>query len=135
VDRFVNEHSDEVRRGSRFSQLSGEEREDIIRKARRLARHGACPSEISKRLSRTFDRSPETIRYTLRQYDEQHPENAVFPNASTPLSETRKREIYQRRRSLNAGASSLTSVRGRLETSGRVADAETRLPSKPPGTR
>jgi RNA polymerase sigma factor (sigma-70 family) len=96
VDRFVNEHSDEVRRGSRFSQLSGEEREDIIRKARRLARHGACPSEISKRLSRTFDRSPETIRYTLRQYDEQHPENAVFPNASTPLSETRKREIYQR---------------------------------------
>jgi RNA polymerase sigma factor (sigma-70 family) len=109
VDRFVNEHSDEVRRGSRFSQLSNEEREDIIRKARRLARYGACPSEISKRLSRTFDRSPETIRYTLRQYDEQHPENAVFPNASAPLSETRKREIYQR---YQRGASAETLAAG-----------------------
>jgi RNA polymerase sigma factor (sigma-70 family) len=117
VDRFVNEHSDEVRRGSRFSQLSSEEREDIIRKARRLARYGACPSEISKRLSRTFDRSPETIRYTLRQYDEQHPENAVFPNASTPLSETRRREIYQR---YQRGASAETLAAGFQRTRNSV---------------
>src|SRR5262245_46630064 len=67
VDRFVRDHKDEVRRGSRFSQLSDEEREEIVRKARRLARFGACPAEVSKRLSKTFDRSPETIRYTLRQ--------------------------------------------------------------------
>lgn len=96
VDRFVRDHKDEVRRGSRFSQLTEEEREEIIRKARRLARHGACPAEVSKRLSRSFDRSPETIRYTLRQYDEQHRENAVFPNTSLPLSPNKRKEIYQK---------------------------------------
>ncbi len=96
VDRFVRDHKDEVRRGSRFSQLSDDEREEIVRKARRLARYGACPSEVSKRLSKTFDRSPETVRYTLRQYDEQHPENAVFPHASLPLSDSKRREIYQK---------------------------------------
>jgi RNA polymerase primary sigma factor len=96
VDRFVRDHRDEVRRGSRFSQLSEEEREEIVRKARRLARHGACPAEVSKRLSKTFDRSPETIRYTLRQYDDQHRENAVFPNSSLPLSPSKRKEIFQK---------------------------------------
>jgi len=96
VDRFVRDHRDEVRRGSRFSQLSDDEREEIVRKARRLARHGACPAEVSKRLSKTFDRSAETIRYTLRQYDEQHRENAVFPNASSPLSAGKRRDIFQK---------------------------------------
>jgi RNA polymerase sigma factor (sigma-70 family) len=99
VDQFLRDHSDEVRRGSQFSQLTDAEREEIIRKARRLARHGACTAEISKRLSRAFDRSSETIRYTLRQYDQDHPENAVFPNASAPLSEANKRETYQRYKS------------------------------------
>jgi len=98
VERFVREHSDEISRGSRFSQLSEQEREEIIRKARRLARYGACPSEVSRRLSRMFDRAPETIRYTLKQYDEEHPENAVFPNATAPLSDNKKQEIYQRYR-------------------------------------
>jgi RNA polymerase sigma factor (sigma-70 family) len=116
VDRFVNDHQDEVRRGSRFSQLSGEEREDIIRKARRLARHGANPSEISKRLSRVFDRSPETIRYTLRQYDEQHPENAVFPSSAAPLSDVKKREILQRFQR-GASAESLAAAYQRTRTS------------------
>ena len=96
VDRFVRDHKDEVRRGSRFSQLSDDEREEMVRKARRLARYGACPSEVSKRLSKTFDRSPETVRYTLRQYDEQHPENAVFPHASMPLSDVKRREIFKK---------------------------------------
>jgi len=95
VSRFVHNHRDEVRRGSRFSQMNEGERQDIVRKARRLAQHGACSSEISRRLSKAFDRSPETIRYTLRQYDEQHPENAVFPKASAPLRTGTKREIYQ----------------------------------------
>jgi len=96
VDRFVRDHKDEVRRGSRFSQLSDDEREEIVRKARRLARYGACPAEVSKRLSKTFDRSPETIRYTLRQYDDEHRENAVFPNSSLPLSPAKRKEIFQK---------------------------------------
>lgn len=96
LDRFVHEHHDEIDRGTRFTQLSDNERQDIILHARKLARTGSCVTEISKRLAKSFDRSPETIRYTLKQYDSEHPENAVFPEASEPLGEDRKREIYAR---------------------------------------
>lgn len=96
VNRFLDVHGEEVERGRRFTQLSDEEREDIVRWARRLARHGGCPSEISRRLSRKLGRSQETIRYTLKNYDEEHPENAIFPNAKSPLTDEKKRDIYRR---------------------------------------
>ncbi len=104
INRFLDDHQDEVERGSRFTQLSNDEREDIVRRARRLARHGGCPSEISRRLSNRLGRSPETIRYTLKNYDEEHPESAIFPDASGPLTEERKREIFHRfQRGASAG--------------------------------
>jgi RNA polymerase sigma factor (sigma-70 family) len=96
VDRFVSEHAGEVDRGSRFSQLSEAEREDIIRRARRLARHGGCPAEISRRLAAKLGRSPETIRYTLKNYDQEHPELAVFPHALVPLNDEQKREVFRK---------------------------------------
>jgi RNA polymerase sigma factor (sigma-70 family) len=96
VNRFLHEHGEEVERGRRFTQLSESDREDIVRWARRLARHGGCPSEISRRLSRKLGRSQETVRYTLKNYDDEHPENAVFPNAKSPLTEEKRRELYRR---------------------------------------
>lgn len=96
VDRFVNENESEIHRSSRFSQISETEKLEIINKARRLASHGACPAEVGRRLSQVFKRSPETIRYTLKQYDEEYPENAIFPSATSPLTDDRKLEIYQR---------------------------------------
>ena len=98
VKRFLNVHGEEVERGRKFTQLQDDEREDIIRWARRLARSGGCPSEISRRLSRKFGRSQETIRYTLKNFDDEHPEAAVFPNAKSPLTPEKKREIYRRNR-------------------------------------
>lgn len=96
VDRFVNENETEIHRSTRFSQISEAEKQEMILKARRLAIHGACPAEVGRRLSKVFKRSPETIRYTLKQYDEENPENAVFPTSTSPLTEDRKLEIYQR---------------------------------------
>ncbi|MCA9026475.1 MAG: sigma-70 family RNA polymerase sigma factor [Planctomycetaceae bacterium] len=98
VKRFLNGHGEEVERGRKFTQLGDEEREDILRWARRLARTGGCPSEISRRLSRKFGRSQETIRYTLKNYDDEHPESAIFPNAKSPLTQEKKKEIYRRHR-------------------------------------
>lgn len=96
VERFVNEHGEEIERGSKFTQLSERERRAIILKAREFARRGACPSEVSVRLSEEFHRSPETIRYTLKKYDADHPENAVFPHAQEQLSDEQRSEIYSR---------------------------------------
>ncbi len=95
VDRFVAINEERVQRGSRFSQLSEMERNLIIERARRLARAGACPSEVTRRLARRLNRSAETIRYTLKQFDQDFPQLAVFPEAGGPLSEDTKRKIYQ----------------------------------------
>lgn len=95
VDRFVDRHAADVHRGSRFSQLSVEEREDVVSRARRYARAGGCPAEISRRIARKLGRSAETIRYTLKHYDANHPESAVFPHASGPLDDEGKKQIFR----------------------------------------
>lgn len=95
VDQFVSRHPEDVQRGSTFSQLTEREKEEIIERARRLARAGGCPAEISRRLSRRTGRSPETIRYTLKNYDREHPSSAIYPNSSQPLCEETKRKIFQ----------------------------------------
>lgn len=95
VDHFIAGNEDRISRGSRFSQLSEEERDLIIRRARRLAKYGAGPAEVARRLSIKTGRSPETIRYTLKGFEEQHPELAIFPDNGGPLSEDDKQTIYQ----------------------------------------
>ena len=96
VERFVNEHENEIARGTQFSQLTETEKLEMIQKARRLAQHGASQSEVTSQLAETLKRSQESIRYTLKEYDSNNPENAIFPDATTPMTPDRKQEIYQR---------------------------------------
>ena len=95
VDRFVQQNQERVRRGSMFSQLTAEERSTIIERARRLARAGACSADVTKRLAEKMNRSAETIRYTLKQFDHDHPDLAIFPESHGPLGLETKRKIYQ----------------------------------------
>src|SRR5262245_4302153 len=95
VERFVARHSEDIERGAQFSQLTSSEREEIVGRARRLARAGGCPAEISRRLARKLGRAVETIRYTLKNHDQHHPEAAIFPDAQQPLTEDIKKEIYR----------------------------------------
>ncbi|HVU90401.1 MAG TPA: sigma-70 family RNA polymerase sigma factor [Pirellulales bacterium] len=112
VDRFVASNEERVRRGGNFSQLSAEEREAIIAKARRLAQAGGCPAEVTRRLAEGMGRSVETIRYTLKQFDQDHPESAVFPESTGPLDEATKKKIYQQyRRGISVEALAKTHCR------------------------
>jgi len=95
VEEFVRRNAERVRRGMCFSQISDQERERILRWARRLASAGACPAEVYKRLARRTGRSVETIRYTLKRYDRERPDSAIFPEHHGPVSEETKRRIYQ----------------------------------------
>ncbi len=94
VDRFVAQNSDKVRRGSQFSQLSGSERAAIIARARRLAQAGGGPSEVVRRIARKTGRSAETIRYTLKQFDQENADFAIFPDSQGPIHLDAKRKIY-----------------------------------------
>ncbi|MGY8768602.1 MAG: helix-turn-helix transcriptional regulator, partial [Pirellulales bacterium] len=95
VDRFVETHPQKIERGRQFSQLKGTEKDEIIDRARRLAHAGGCPSEVTRRIAGRMQRSIETIRYTLKNYDEKHPETAIFPRVSGPLSDSAKSIIYR----------------------------------------
>src|SRR5262249_53585440 len=98
VEQFVARNGERVQRGSRFSQLTAEEKANIIRRARRLANAGGGLADVTKRVAKKTGRSVETIRYTLKQFDEEHPSLAIFPNNTGPLTEDDKRQIYQQYR-------------------------------------
>jgi RNA polymerase primary sigma factor len=95
VERFVSQNKSRVKRGERFSQLSDAERDDIIDRARRIASIGANLSEVARTVAKEVGRSTETIRYTIKKFDQQHPTMAVFPEQRDVLSEEDKRAIYQ----------------------------------------
>src|SRR2546427_1364320 len=95
VDPFLRVNQDKVQRGGRFSQLSGDEKEDILRRARRLARVGASTlTEVSRRIARRLGRSTETIRYTIKNFDRAHPEQALFPAITGTLDAEMKQTLY-----------------------------------------
>jgi RNA polymerase primary sigma factor/RNA polymerase sigma factor len=95
VERFMNQNEEKIKRGERFSQLSEVEKTEIIDRARRLAVAGGCPSEVARRVAKRMNRSVETIRYTLRNFDQQNPQLAIFPDQTGLLSDDQKQRIYQ----------------------------------------
>ena len=98
VDHFLAHNAERVRRGTRFSRLTDEERQQIIDRARCLAQAGECPTEITSRIAQETGRSVETIRYTLKYFDMEHPDLAIFPHSHHPLRIETKTEIFQQYR-------------------------------------
>lgn len=94
VDQFSKTNRDKVKRGERFSQLTDEDKVDIIDRARRLSRAGGCPAEVTRRIAKTMSRSIETIRYTIKQFDNDNPDIAVFPDQTGPLNLEMKERMY-----------------------------------------
>ncbi|HVS69851.1 MAG TPA: sigma-70 family RNA polymerase sigma factor [Phycisphaerae bacterium] len=83
VARFAQQNQERVARSASFKQLTDDEKARIIAIARRFAARCRCSiKEVSRRIGRRLNRSPETIRYTLRNYDREHPEAAIFPEGS-----------------------------------------------------
>jgi RNA polymerase primary sigma factor len=96
VGPFLSANKERVERGARFSQLSDVEKEEILTRARRLARvPSATLTEVARRIARKTGRSPETVRYTIKNFDREHPELALFPEVTGPLDETAKQDIYR----------------------------------------
>jgi RNA polymerase sigma factor (sigma-70 family) len=95
VAPFLDTNKERVAQSGRFSQMSDYEKDEIVRRARRLARvaQGAL-TEVSKRIARKLGRSTEAVRYTIKNFDRDHPEQAVFPEAAGPLSAEAKQLIF-----------------------------------------
>ena len=117
VSRFVADHRDQVDRGTRFTQLTDAEKDEIVRRARRMASVGqASLAEIARRIARKMGRATETVRTTLRAYDDGHPDRAIFPRTAPLLTEEAKAEIYRQHRR-NVSADVLAAQYGKTRSS------------------
>ncbi|HEY2586231.1 MAG TPA: sigma-70 family RNA polymerase sigma factor [Tepidisphaeraceae bacterium] len=96
VERFLAAHREQVARGTNFSQIDERERDAIVRRARRLAGQcGCCSKEIARRIARKLGRSPLTILHTIRKFDQEHPAEAVFPQATEAISDAERQRILR----------------------------------------
>jgi RNA polymerase primary sigma factor len=95
VDRFIKNNAERVERGAKFSQLTDEQREEFVARAREMAHAGRGQGEIARLLAERTGRSVETVRAALRAYDAEHPESAIFPAGSGPLIEVQKSNIFR----------------------------------------
>src|SRR5262249_16166248 len=117
VARFAEEHPDQVERGARSRQLTDAERDQIVRRARRLAEiEQVSLTEIARRLARKMKRAHGTVRKTLKAYDRDHPDRAIFPKASAPLDEAAKLQIYRQYR-MGVSVEALAEQYGRTRSS------------------
>lgn len=96
VERFFSEHQDQVTRGMNFSQVSEDEKQDILRRARKLAvMCHCCVHEICRRIAKKLNRSPLTIQHIIRKFDQEHPDQAVFALAPAPVSDEERTTILR----------------------------------------
>lgn len=98
VDQFVKNNPVRVERGAKFSQLTNEQRDEYVERARQMAQTGAGQAEISRQLAERTGRSVETIRAALRQHDNENPTIAIFPAGTGPLTDLQKTNIYRAHR-------------------------------------
>jgi len=95
VGPYLDTNKERVAQSGRFSQMSEHEKEEILRRARRLARVGTTTlTEVSRRIARKVGRSAETVRYTIKNFDRQHPDQALFPEVNGPLDADAKQLIF-----------------------------------------
>jgi RNA polymerase sigma factor (sigma-70 family) len=96
VERFFSTHRDQVERGANFSQVDDSEREEILRRAKRLALYcHCCVHEITRRIGRRMNRSPLTVLHTIKKHDADHPADAIFSKAAEPVADEDRGRIVR----------------------------------------
>ena len=98
VKRFVAQNGERVHHAAQFSQLTEEERERMIKRARCLAQAGRSPPQVTNQIAQETGRGVETVRYTLRQFNATHPDRPIFPYQDGSLPTEAKAEIYRQYR-------------------------------------
>ncbi|MFQ5590176.1 MAG: sigma-70 family RNA polymerase sigma factor [Phycisphaerae bacterium] len=79
LNGFVSRHKKLVAKGASFRQLTPAERRDIVERARALlAQRPMKLHAAARHIAQDTGRAVETVRYTLRRYDEKHGSKALF---------------------------------------------------------
>lgn len=117
IRRFVSTHCELVKRGAAFKQLSAAEKQQIVKLARELlAERRVRLHELSQLIAARVGRAVETVRYTLRRYDQSHPEEALFGRDDQPAIPSELAAIFD----AVQGGESIASV---AKATGRTPEA------------
>ncbi|MFM1801804.1 MAG: polymerase sigma factor SigA, partial [Planctomycetota bacterium] len=95
VERFLSRNGDLVRRGTMFRNLDDRERERIFDQVRSALESNPALNitQVAKMIASNMTRSPETIRTLIKEHDRLHPDRAIFPDLTGPLSDQTKQQI------------------------------------------
>lgn len=95
IRRFVRRNLAMVLRGAAFKQLSNAEKHHIVERAREiLAQQRIRLHELSQKIAAEMHRAVETVRYTLRRFDHEHPEEALFGKNEQPIVRPEHQALY-----------------------------------------
>ena len=95
VQSFVTQNLELVRRGSSFKLMRREEKSLIIARARELvATEQRSLHAVTMKLAEETGRAVETIRYTLRRFDQENPAEALFDRTEQANKIDEKEVIY-----------------------------------------
>jgi RNA polymerase sigma factor (sigma-70 family) len=93
VEKFFADHPALIAKGAKFSHLSDAEKDEIMNLARDFRGRGMTLTEVSRQVAARLGRSPEAVRYTIKNFDRLYPASALFPAMSSPLSAAAKEQI------------------------------------------
>lgn len=93
VERFIARNADRVEKASQFSQMTPEDRQKLIDRARRIAQgRDVTLNQVAAHLARKTGRALETIRQLLEAHDRDNPQHRIFDDQG-PLTPRQKRII------------------------------------------
>ena len=96
VDKFARENPDLTTKAKTFGRMTNKQKQQIIRQAAKLAattkltRH-----QVIKKIVAKFDKAHETVRYTLLNYEKDHPDKPIFKRAAGIVEPATAGEIYK----------------------------------------
>jgi len=96
VDEFLASHPDLIGKAKNFSRLTDRQKQQIVKQAVRLAaRTNLSRYQIIDRISAKTGKCHETIRYTLLNYENDHPDKPIFKKSAGAIGPAQAAEIYR----------------------------------------
>jgi RNA polymerase sigma factor (sigma-70 family) len=96
VDEFLTAHPDIAGKASNFSRLTDRQKQQIVKQAVKLATGtNLSRYQIIDRISARTGKCHETIRYTLLNYENDHPDKPVFKKSAGVIGPAQAAEIYR----------------------------------------
>jgi RNA polymerase primary sigma factor len=96
IDEFLAAHPDLAGKAKDFTRLTDRQKQQIVKQAVKLA-SGTNLSryQIIDRISAKTGKCHETIRYTLLNYENAHPDKTIFKKSSGVIGPAQAAEIYR----------------------------------------